>query len=59
LLTNNNLQLLIEEARLLYDYIIIDSTPVQIVSDAFSYSAMADVTVFVVRFNHRENTLEG
>jgi Mrp family chromosome partitioning ATPase len=53
--------LLIEEARLLYDYIIIDSTPVQIeISDAFSYSAMADVTVFVVRFNHTEkNTLEG
>jgi tyrosine-protein kinase Etk/Wzc len=58
LLTNNNLQLLIEEARLLYDYIIIDSTPVQIVSDAFSYSAMADVTVFVVRYGYTEkNTL--
>jgi Mrp family chromosome partitioning ATPase len=48
---------LLIEARSLYDYIIIDSTPVQIVSDAFTYSAMADVTVFVVRFNYTEKIL--
>ena len=56
LLTNSNFQSLIDEAKLLYDYIIIDSTPVQIVSDAFNYSAMADVTVFVLRYDHTDKS---
>jgi capsular exopolysaccharide synthesis family protein len=51
LLTNTNFELLIEEAKTLYDFIIIDSAPVQLVSDTLNFSSFADVTVFLVRAN--------
>jgi capsular exopolysaccharide synthesis family protein len=35
-----------------YDYIIIDSSPVGIVSDTFQLITMADVCIMVVRLNH-------
>jgi tyrosine-protein kinase Etk/Wzc len=58
LLTNSNFELLIEEAKDLYDFIIIDSAPVQLVSDTLNYSYLADVTIFVVRCDYTEkNTL--
>jgi capsular exopolysaccharide synthesis family protein len=54
LLTNANFELLIEEAKNLYDFIIIDSAPIQLVSDTLIYSYLADVTVFVVRCDYSE-----
>jgi len=54
LLTNSNFDLLIEEAKDLYDFIIIDSAPVQLVSDTLNYSYLADVTVFVVRCDYSD-----
>lgn len=58
LLTNSNFELLIEEAKYLYDFIIIDSAPVQLVSDTLIFSYLADVTIFVLRSNYSEkNTL--
>lgn len=58
LLTNNNFELLIEEAKDLYDFIIIDSAPVQMVSDTLNFSHLADVTVFVTRYDFTDkNTL--
>jgi Mrp family chromosome partitioning ATPase len=49
LLTNTVFDLLIEEARTIYDFIIIDSAPVQMVSDTLNFSYLADVTVFITR----------
>ncbi|MFA9191526.1 polysaccharide biosynthesis tyrosine autokinase [Flavobacterium sp. FZUC8N2.13] len=58
LLTNANFELLIEEAKKLYDFIIIDSAPVQMVSDTLNFSHLADVTVFVTRYDFTDkNTL--
>ena len=58
LLSNDNFEVLIEEAKSKYDFIIIDSTPVQMVSDTLIFSHLADVTVFVTRYDFTEkNTL--
>ncbi len=56
LLTNSNLELLIEEARSLYDYIILDTAPVQMVSDTLNLSYLADVTVFVVKYDYTDKS---
>jgi capsular exopolysaccharide synthesis family protein len=56
LLTNTNFELLIEEAKDLYDFIIIDSAPVQMVSDTLNFSYLADVTVFVTRYDYTDKS---
>lgn len=56
LLTNTNFELLIEEAKTLYDFIIIDSAPVQMVSDTLNFSYLADVTVFVTRYDFTDKS---
>jgi capsular exopolysaccharide synthesis family protein len=56
LLTNSNFELLIEEAKDLYDFIIIDSAPVQLVSDTLNYGYLADVTVFITRCEYSEKS---
>lgn len=57
LLTNTNFELLLEEAKDLYDYIIIDSAPVQMVSDTLNFSYLADVTVFVTRYDYTDKSI--
>jgi len=52
LLLNNRFETLIKEALLRYDYIIIDSPPLAIVTDAFVLSNFADHTVFITRQNY-------
>lgn len=56
LLTNSNFELLIEEAKDLYDFIIIDSAPVQMVSDTLNFSYLADVTVFITRYDYTDKS---
>lgn len=56
LLTNSNFELLIEEAKELYDFIIIDSAPVQMLSDTLNFSHLADVTVFVTRYGFTDKS---
>ena len=36
----------------MYDYIIIDSAPVGMVSDTFTLNRLADASIFVTRVNH-------
>lgn len=43
---------LFEELRKRYDYIIIDTPPIALVTDAFLLMKHADVTIFVVRQNY-------
>ncbi|TRX27577.1 polysaccharide biosynthesis tyrosine autokinase [Flavobacterium franklandianum] len=54
LLTNSNFETLIEEAKSLYDFIILDTAPVQMVSDTLNFSHLADVTVYVSKFNYTD-----
>jgi capsular exopolysaccharide synthesis family protein len=56
LITNSNFEALIEEAKEIYDYIILDSAPVQIVSDTLNFSYLADVTVFVVKYDFTDKS---
>jgi capsular exopolysaccharide synthesis family protein len=56
LMTNSNFEEMIEEARDLYDFIILDTAPVQIVSDTLSFSHIADVTVFVVKYDYTDKS---
>jgi capsular exopolysaccharide synthesis family protein len=51
LLTNSNFESLIEEAKNLYDFIILDTAPIQMVSDTLNFSHLADVTIYVMKFN--------
>ena len=56
LLTNSNFESLIEEAKILYDYIILDTAPVQMVSDTLNISYLADVTVFVAKYDYTDKS---
>ena len=52
LISNGKLNELIAELKETYDYIIIDTTPVSPVTDAFLISPMADITLFIVRYGY-------
>ncbi len=52
LLLGKRTQTLFEQLRDEYDIIVIDSAPVAMVSDTFSLSRFADVTLAVTRANH-------
>lgn len=49
LLLDKQVARLFEELRNRFDYIIIDSAPVGLVSDAFTLSAFADACIYIVR----------
>jgi capsular exopolysaccharide synthesis family protein len=52
LLNSEKVDRTFEELRQLYDYIIIDSAPVGMVSDTFSLRRISDATVYVTRANY-------
>lgn len=51
LLQSDRLAVLFAELRERYDYVVVDSAPVALVSDTFLLSGMVDMTVCVVRAN--------
>jgi len=51
LLANGNFETFIEEAKSIYDYIIVDLAPTILVTDTLLVSHLADVTVCVIRAN--------
>lgn len=57
LINNGNLQNLIEEARLIYDYIIIDSAPTLLVADTLNMLSISDAVLYVVKSNHTEKSM--
>jgi capsular exopolysaccharide synthesis family protein len=52
LLQGATLPQLFEELRREYDYIVIDTPPIGLVSDAIILDRMADVTIYVIRQNY-------
>lgn len=49
LLTSEKLENMIKELRGMYDYIVVDTAPAGLVSDAFMVDRLADATIYVVR----------
>lgn len=54
LLLSDRLKQLFDELRSKYDYVIIDSAPVGLVSDSFSLAPYSDMTLYVVRANYSD-----
>ena len=52
LLLSSKLDRLMNDLRERYDYVIIDTAPVERVSDTFSLTRFADATLYVCRANH-------
>jgi tyrosine-protein kinase Etk/Wzc len=57
LLSNGRYQELIESLKPLYDYIILDTAPLMLVTDSFLISDVADATVYVTRSGYTEREL--
>jgi capsular exopolysaccharide synthesis family protein len=57
LLSNGRLEQLLEEAKDLYDYIIVDTAPTILVTDTLLISQLADVTLYMVRANYTDKNL--
>ncbi|MCJ8497159.1 polysaccharide biosynthesis tyrosine autokinase [Chryseobacterium salipaludis] len=57
LLSNGRYEQLIEEMKPLYDYIILDTAPLMLVTDTFLLADMAEATVYVTRSGHTEKQL--
>jgi len=49
LLLDEKVAILFKELRATFDYIVIDSAPVGLVSDTFSITKFADITLYIVR----------
>ncbi|MDX8568428.1 polysaccharide biosynthesis tyrosine autokinase [Elizabethkingia sp. HX XZB] len=57
LLTNGRYEQLLSELRLSYDYIIVDTAPLMLVTDTFLIADLADATVYVTRSKYTEKAL--
>lgn len=57
LLTNGRYEILLEELKDKYDYIILDTAPLMLVTDTFLFAETADVTLYVTRSCYTEKTL--
>ena len=44
------MKILIEKARLLYDYVILDNAPVALVTDGIIVSQLSDLNIFILRY---------
>ena len=56
LLLNNRIEQLIAELKQRYDFVIIDSAPIGLVSDTFSLGRFSDVTLYVSRANYTKKS---
>ena len=52
LLASKRVDDLFAKLRTMYDYIVVDSAPVGMVSDTFTLDRIADATVYVTRINY-------
>lgn len=57
LLANGKIELLLKYLDANFDYVIIDTPPVNLVSDAYVLSAFCDVSLYVIRHNYTAKVL--
>ena len=56
-ISNGKFEILIDELSHTYDYIILDTAPLMLVTDSFLISDVADVTLYVSRSKYTEKSL--
>lgn len=59
LLSNGRYEELVEALKPMYDYILLDTAPLMLVTDSFIIADVADVTVYVTRSGYTEKELAG
>lgn len=57
LLSNGRYEILLKDLKLKYDYIILDTAPLLLVTDTFLLAELADITVYVSRSKYTEKSL--
>ena len=57
LLSNGNFEILLDEVKKVYDYIILDTAPSILVTDTHSLFAFADLTTYILRANYSEKNI--
>lgn len=57
LLSNGRYGELIEQLQLRYDYVIVDTAPLMLVTDTFLTSELADATIYITRSGYTEKSL--
>ncbi|SEG43114.1 capsular exopolysaccharide family [Halpernia humi] len=57
LLTNGRLTELMTELKSIYDFIILDTAPLMLVTDTFLISELAEATLYITRSNYTEKSL--
>lgn len=57
LLSNGRYEILLSELKKTYDYIVLDTAPLLLVTDTFLISEMADITIYVSRSKYTEKSL--
>jgi capsular exopolysaccharide synthesis family protein len=57
LLSNGRYEALLEELKTRYDYIILDTAPLLLVTDTFLIAELADITIYVARSKYTEKSL--
>lgn len=57
LLSNGRYEILLESLKTKYDYIILDTAPLLLVTDTFLIAEMADITIYVSRSKYTEKSL--
>ncbi|QOW10570.1 polysaccharide biosynthesis tyrosine autokinase [Kaistella flava (ex Peng et al. 2021)] len=57
LLSNGRYEILINQLKLDYEYIIVDTAPLMLVTDTFLTADLADATIYVTRSKHTEKAL--
>lgn len=57
LLSNGRYHELIENLKADYDYILLDTAPLMLVTDSFLIADLADITIYVTRSNYTEKEL--
>lgn len=57
LLSNGRYEQLLAEVKPMYEYVILDTAPLMLVTDTFLFAEMADATVYVTRSGYTERGL--
>ena len=57
LLSNGRLEQMINSLKSIYDYVILDTAPLLLVTDSFLIGHLADATLYVTRSGFTENSL--